>query len=142
MCFFGSFGQIQPPEMAEFGQNDQRYFETWAFPGYFFVTDGRRVLTIGSYERSWRVVVSFDRFCHLKWPNLAEKPKSFSFSKHEHPSESGGGWDPFVFHKYFLVRPQPKSRGPRELGCPSVCLFVCPSVITFLYGLELFNGRS
>ena len=103
-------------------------FETWTFPGYFFVTDGRRVLTIGSYERSWRVVVSFDRFCHLKWPNLAEKPKSFSFPKHGHirdsqyPLESEGGWGLFVFHKYFLVflGPNPKGWGPIDSGCPSV----------------------
>ena len=48
-----------------------------------------------------------------------------------------------VFHLVCSVntsvfRPQPKSWGPIELGCPSVC----PSVIAFLYGLELLNGRS
>ena len=46
-----------------------------------------------------------------------------------------------------LIRPQPKSWGPIELGCPSVvrpsvCPSVCLSVIAFLYGLELLNGMS
>ena len=30
--------------------------------------------------------------------------------------------------------------GPIELRCLSVCLSVCPSIIAFLYGLELMNG--
>ena len=38
---------------------------------------------------------------------------------------------------HLFFRPQPQSWGPIELGCPSVCL----SVIAFLYGLELLNGR-
>ena len=49
-----------------------------------------------------------------------------------------------VIHRFRLhngsiqvFRPQPKSWGPIELGCLSVCL----SVIAFLYGLELLNGR-
>ena len=45
-----------------------------------------------------------------------------------------------------VFRPQPQSWGPIELGCPSVRLSVRPSVrlsvIAFLYGLELLNGRS
>ena len=46
-----------------------------------------------------------------------------------------------------ILRPQPKSWGPIELGGGvsvrlSVRLSVCLAVIAFLYGLELLNERS
>ena len=53
-----------------------------SFPGCIFVTDGRRDLGIGSYERSWPVDVPFDSFGHRKWPNLAKMSKNSGFSKH------------------------------------------------------------
>ena len=91
---FDSLGQVWPPEMTEIGQNvqNQRFFETWAFPGCFFVTYGRSDLQIGSYEMSRRVDVPFDSFGHKK---MAKKPKSFDVPKHGHiqysqyPFESG-----------------------------------------------------
>ena len=57
--------------------------------------------------------------------------------------ETSGGhmlefYTPPKVSSFGFVRPQPQSWGPIELGCPSVC----PSVIAFLYGLELLNGRS
>ena len=50
--------------MAEFGQNvlKQRFFETGAFPGCFFATDGRIDVRVGANERSWRVDVPFGGF--------------------------------------------------------------------------------
>ena len=58
--------------MTEFGQNvqKQRFFETLAFPGCFFVTDGRRDLGIGSNERSWRVDVPFSSFGQIQSPEI------------------------------------------------------------------------
>ena len=71
---FDSFGQVRPPEMAEIGQNvrNQRFFETCAFPGCFFVTDGRIDLRICSYERSWPEDVPFDSFGQVRPPEMAE----------------------------------------------------------------------
>ena len=85
---FDSFGQVRPPEMAEIGQNvrNQRFFETCAFPGCFFVTDGRIDLGISSYERSWHVDVPLTvsaRFGHRKWPKLAKMSEIGGFSKPE-----------------------------------------------------------
>ena len=76
---FDIFGQVRPPEMAEIGQNfrNKRFFETCAFQGCFFVTDGRRDLGIGSYERSSPVDVPFDS--HWKWPKFAKMSKNSGF---------------------------------------------------------------
>ena len=62
---FVSFSQIR---FLEIGRNfrKQRFFETWAFPGCSFVTDGRIYVEIGANEKSWRVDVSFSRI----WPKL------------------------------------------------------------------------
>ena len=43
-----------------------------SFPGCIFVTDGRRDLGIGSYERSWPVDVPFDSFSQIRPPKMAE----------------------------------------------------------------------
>ena len=43
-----------------------------SFPGCIFVTNGRRDLGIGSYERSWPVDVPFDSFGQIRSPEMAE----------------------------------------------------------------------
>ena len=43
-----------------------------SFPGCIFVTDGRRYLEIGSYERSWQLDVTFDSFGQIRPPEMAE----------------------------------------------------------------------
>ena len=60
--------------MVEYVQNvqNQRFFETQAFPGCFFVTASRRDLEIGSYERSWRVDVSFGSFGQRRLPESGQ----------------------------------------------------------------------
>ena len=56
------------------------------FPGCIFVTDGRRDLGIGSYERSWPVDVPFDSIGQIRPPEMAEFgqniKKKQQFSKH------------------------------------------------------------
>ena len=64
---FDSFGQIRPPEMAELGQNiqKQRFFR--AFPGCYFVMDGRRDLKgLGVKD------VHFNILCQIRPPEMAE----------------------------------------------------------------------
>ena len=43
-----------------------------SFPGCIFVTNSRRDLGIGSYERSWPVDVPFDSFGQIRPPEMAE----------------------------------------------------------------------
>ena len=52
--------------MAEFGQNfqKQRFFETRAFPGCFFVTDGHIDVRLGANERP------FGSFGHIGLPEI------------------------------------------------------------------------
>ena len=64
---FDSFGQIRPPEKAEFGLNVKKKTTTTGFLNMSFsrlFVDGCRVLGIGSYERFWRVDVPFGSFGH------------------------------------------------------------------------------
>ena len=63
------------------------------------------------------------------------------FEKNVINYDSPGNYDDL----FKLFRPQPKRLGAYRFGvsvCPSVCLSVRLSVRhTFLYGLELLNGR-
>ena len=43
-----------------------------SFTGCIFLTNGRRDLGIGSYERSWPVDVPFDSFGQIRPPEMAE----------------------------------------------------------------------
>ena len=82
---FDSFGQIRPLKMADFDKNvqKQRFVETFAFPGCFFVSDGRWDLGIGSNEMSSRVGVPFGSFGHIGLPEFCriwlKLPKTANF---------------------------------------------------------------
>ena len=126
---FDSFGQGRPPEMAEICQNVQnpRFFETWAFPGCFFVTDGYRDLGIGSYERSWPVDMLFDSFGQGRPPEMAEigqnVPKQRFFSKHwKHRVSQILPWKPYLYtfhnnnNKEVFVKHEKAPTAPRFEG--------------------------
>ena len=102
----------------------------------------------GYLERYWCVDVSFDSFDRIRSTSDGEKSQNIDFYKHQilWPRTMEGNARDGSIKCLVLVRPQPQSWGPIELGCPSVRPSVrpsvCPSVIAFLYGLELLNGRS
>ena len=82
MVFFGTFGYRK---LAEYGRNilKQWFFETSAFPGYFFVTDGRRDLGMNSNERSWREYVPFQVLTRFGYRNLTKMSQNTDFSTYK-----------------------------------------------------------